>query len=292
MKKQKQMTVREFFKFYPDDETCLSHIFECRYGDNYPCPKCESHTTWHRIKAARAYSCARCGNHLHPTVGTPFAKSRTSLQLWFYVIFLFTTTRHGVSAKEIQRQTGVTYKCAWRMGHEIRLHMGVVDGNEPLSGHIEIDETFLGGEVSGAGSGRRKGGKMIVLGMMARNGDVMTKVVDGVGTEMLEHVRANVEEGAVISTDGLAAYKRLPAMGYEHGVIRHSEHEHRKGKHSTAGIEGYWRILKASIASTHLHVSEKHLEKYLGEFEYRHNTRHDSASMFPRLVSVYPKQDS
>jgi transposase-like protein len=292
MKQPKQMTIREFFKIYSSDEVCLQHIFECRYGDFYPCPKCEKMPTWHRIKAERAYSCSRCGHHLHPTVGTPFEKSRTSLQLWFYVIFLFTTTRHGVSAKEIQRQTGVTYKCAWRMGHEIREHMDLVGGNEMLSGHVEIDETFMGGKTENNGKqGSRKGQKVIVLGMMERGGDVMTKVIPSVSNEdILDAVTENVETGSIVSSDSRHAYKQLPALGYQHGALKHSAEEFRNGAHCTNGIEGYWHILKASIASTHMHVSPQHLEKYLGEFEYRHNGRHNAAQMFPELISVYPEK--
>ena len=112
----KSLTVQQFFKKFPDDETCLNHLFDVRFGQGHVCPKCNASVKWYRIKAERAYSCGSCGHHLHPTVGTLFEKSRTSLQLWFYAIYLFTTTRHGVSAKELQRQLGVTYKCAWRMG--------------------------------------------------------------------------------------------------------------------------------------------------------------------------------
>ena len=291
----KPMNIKQFFKTYKDDETCLQHIFECRFGDNYPCPKCEKATTWHRIKAERAYSCARCGNHLHPTVGTPFEASRTSLQTWFYVIYLCTQTRHGVSAKEIQRQTGVTYKTAWRMGHEIREHMTLVDDRDldQLRGHVEIDETFMGGKTSNNGKpGARKGQKVIVLGMMERNGDVVTKVIPSVSNDdILEAVSEALEVGSIVSTDSRAAYKQLPDMGYQHGSLKHSADEFRSGPHCTNGIEGYWHILKASIASTHMHVSEEHLHKYLGEFEYRHNNRKkskDGAGMFPELISVYP----
>ena len=153
----KPLTIREFFKEFPDDETCLQHLFNVRFGQGYSCPKCERPSNWYRIKAERAYSCQWCGHHLHVTVGTPFEQTRTPLQLWFYAIFLFTTTRHGVSAKELQRQLGVTYKTAWRMGHEIRKHMAQVDGNDPIGGigkTVQIDETLVGGRITGKGPGR------------------------------------------------------------------------------------------------------------------------------------------
>lgn len=287
----KPMTIRQFFSIYKDDETCLNHIFECRFGAEYPCPKCSQKTTWHRFKAERAYACSKCGHHLHPTVGTPFEASRTSLQLWFYAIYLFTQTRHGVSAKELQRQLGVTYKCAFRMGHKIREHMADVDDRDldKLRGHIEVDETMMGG--ADKGTEGPWGDKIIVLGMLERNGDIVTKVVkDTSNEELLGAIQEHVEVGSIVSTDARHGYKNLPSLGYQHGSVTHGKNEFRSGPHCTNGIEGYWHILKASIASTHMHVSPEYLESYLGEFEYRHNNRKkskDGAGMFPHLISVY-----
>ena len=175
----KALTVSQFFKRFPDDETCLEHLFNVRYGQHHTCPKCKREAKWYRIKAERAYSCQWCGHHLHPTVGTLFENTRTGLQLWFYAIYLFTTSRHGVPAKELERQLGVTYKTAWRIGHEIRKHMALVDGEDPLSGNVEVDETYVGGKSTGGKRGRGAPGKTIVFGMMQRGGDVMTKVCYG-----------------------------------------------------------------------------------------------------------------
>jgi transposase len=138
-------TVTDFFKRFPSDDACLDHLMKTRYGETLDCPKCGRHGRPARIAKILAYSCAWCGHHIHPMVGTPFHKSRTPLQKWFYAMYLFTSTRHGVSAKELQRQLGVTYKTAWRMGHEIRKYMGKVDGNHPLSGHVEVDEAYIAG---------------------------------------------------------------------------------------------------------------------------------------------------
>src|SRR5208337_610516 len=145
MKEKASLTIREFFALYPSDEACLTHLFEARFGQGHHCPKCGKQSKWYRIKAERAYSCQWCGHHLHPTAGTPFEDSRTPLQLWFYAIYLFTTSRHGVPAMELMRQLGVTYKTAWRMGHEIRKHITEVDGEFPLFGQVEVDETYVGG---------------------------------------------------------------------------------------------------------------------------------------------------
>lgn len=291
----KQLTIRQFFKHFPDDEACLQHIFECRFGQEYQCPKCQRQSGWYRIKAERAYSCGNCGNHLHPTVGTPFENSRTGLQDWFYAMYLFVSTRHGVSAKELQRQLGVTYKTAWRMGHEIRKHMAEVDdlNLDKLVGHVEIDETFIGGKTSNKGKqGHTKGQKTIVIGMLERNGDIVTKVIPSVARkDIIPVIQKHVGKGVTITTDKLHSYKSLPDEGFTHFAISKTENDKPVvvGPHHTNSIEGYWHILKASIASTHMHVSEKHLDKYLGEFEYRHNNRvKKAANMFPELISTYP----
>jgi transposase-like protein len=136
------ITIREFLAQFSDDEKCLEHLFQVRFGQGHTCPKCSKASKWFRFQAERAYACQWCGHHLHPTVGTPFEDSRTPLQLWFYAIYLFATSRHGVPAKELERQLGVTYKTAWRMAHLIRQHMEYVDGEFPLFGDVEIDETY------------------------------------------------------------------------------------------------------------------------------------------------------
>ena len=135
----KTTTITEFFKRYPNDETCLDHVMEVRFGMVHKCKNCGKKSKFHKLTNRRAYSCQYCGGHVYPCSGTLFESSCTSLQLWFYAMYLFSTTRHGVPAKEQERQLGVTYKAAWRMGHEIRKLMGLVDGDPKLSGDIEID---------------------------------------------------------------------------------------------------------------------------------------------------------
>src|SRR5688500_20022915 len=114
-------SVREFFARFPDDQACLQHIFDVRYGSPHICHSCGKMSTFHQLEdRPRAWSCAHCGHLIYPTAGTVFMDTRTPLQLWFYAIYLFVTSRHGVSGKELQRALGVTYKTAWRMGQHIR----------------------------------------------------------------------------------------------------------------------------------------------------------------------------
>ena len=218
-------------------------------------------------------------------VGTPFERSRTPLQKWFYAMYLFTTSRHGVPAKELQRQLGVTYKTAWRMGHQIRKFMGAVDGDPPLSGHVEADETYIGGRRAGGKRGRGAPGKTVVFGMLERDGDIMTRVVPNVRRATLErHIVENIKGGTTVSTDELKSYAKITRFGYDHGTVNHSADQWVDGIYHVNTAEGFWSRLKNSIKGTHVHVSAKHLPKYLGEFEYRFNMRHHPEAMFARLL--------
>ena len=152
----KAPTVHDLFQQFPDDDACLEHLMTLRHGNPTDCPKCGKHGKFHKLRKEPAYACQWCGQRIYPMVGTPFERSRTPLQKWFYAMYLFTTSRHGVPAKELQRQLGVTYKTAWRMGHELRKYMAKVDGDDGLSGHVEVDESYVGGRKKGGKRGRAR----------------------------------------------------------------------------------------------------------------------------------------
>ena len=289
----KPTTFREFFKQFPDDDACLAHLFNVRFGQGHKCHKCEREAKWYPIKAERAYACQWCGHHLHPTVGTLFEKSRTPLQTWFYVIFKFTQTRHGVSAKEVERETGVTYKCAYRMCKMIRQHMAEIDGEDPLGGegyHVEIDETMVGGKRRGK-RGRGAAGKTVVLGMVQRDGEIIVKVVPNIRRSTLQPlIEKHVEPGTTIHTDELASYDGLDKKGYQQKRVNHSKGEYVGPNGETVNaIENFWRHLKQGIKGTHIWVSPEQLETYAKEFEYRFNRRDCAETMLSELLSTFEK---
>ena len=159
---------QDFKKDFPNDDACLDRILALRYGERPECPSCGKVSKLHRIVGRRAYACQHCGHHVYPCVGTPFEKSSTPLTLWFHAMYLMTSTRNGVAAKEIERQLGVTYKTAWRIGHELRKLMAdgfsKVTKPTPLTGHIEVDETYVGGVQKGKQT-RATRNKTIVVGV-------------------------------------------------------------------------------------------------------------------------------
>lgn len=285
--------VREFFKTYPDDDTCLEHLFNVRFGQGHACPKCEREAKWYPLASEKAFSCQWCGHHIHPMVGTIFQGSRTSLQMWFYAIYLFTTTRHGVSAKELQRQLGVTYKTAHRMGHLIRKHMEAVDGETPVGGQgeiVEIDETYVGGKARGR-RGPTSGGKTIVLGMVERNGDAIIKVVPDAKQETLHAaIEKHVAKGSEIHADMLAGYNNLGTKGYTVKRVNKLALGGYVGPNGETvnAVENFWRHLKCSIQGTHVSVSPKYMERYAKEFEYRFNRRMTPQMMIGELLTRFP----
>ncbi|MGE0723960.1 MAG: IS1595 family transposase [Alphaproteobacteria bacterium] len=290
-----KLTVRQFFARFDSDDACLAHVMDVRYGLRHDCRKCGTvGATFHKLTNRRAYSCAHCGDHVYPCAGTIFEDSRTSLQCWFYAIYLFVTTRHGVSGKELERQLGVTYKTAWRMGQQIRLLMAKADGWEMLMDHVEVDEAYIGGRrPASEGRGRGAGGKTIVVGMKERGGRIATKIVPNVGTGQLRRaVVDNIEMGSIVSTDELNSYRLLTGAGYQHGTVKHGAKEYARYDdalgvtHHVNGIENFWGLFKRSIRSTHIHVSPKYLDRYLGEFVFRSNRRAMRNAMFDLLIGA------
>lgn len=285
-------SVKDFFAEFPTDEACLNRIMEVRYGMRHVCGKCGKDSTFHKLASARAFACSHCGDHVHPTAGTVMQDTRTSLQSWFYAMYLFIATRHGVSGKELQRTLGVTYKTAWRMGQQIRDLMVKADGFAVLQGHVELDEAYVGGRRSGK-RGRGAEGKTIVMGLKERGGRLTTQVIPNVKKATLRDVVLdNVAPGSIVSTDELMSYGLLTGDGYHHGSVKHGAKEwsyydyRHDAEHHTNNVESFWRLFKKSIASTHIHISAKHADRYLGEFSFRSNYRQMKNAMFDLLIAA------
>jgi transposase-like protein/uncharacterized protein (DUF983 family) len=286
-------SLREFLTRFSDDDACLAHIMTVRYGMRHVCRKCGKDATFHKLASVPAYSCANCGDHIHPCAGTIFQDSKTALTVWFYAIYLFVTTRHGVSGKELQRVLGVTYKTAWRIGHQIRLLMSKADGFAMLQGHVELDETLVGGHQTRQDRQYEGTNKTIVMGLKERGGRIETVVIPDVTTDTLKAVVTGaVEPGSKVSTDELLSYGLLASEGFQHGRVNHSEkdyahYDYRLGDIvSTNNVESFWRLFKKSIASTHIHLSAKYMQRYLDEFTFRSNHRQMVNGMFDLLIGA------
>lgn len=284
-----QYTFKQFQTEYPDDAACLAKLMEIKHGGTkLYCPACGVLSQFHPMTKRKAFACQSCGHHIFPCAETIFHKSSTPLTKWFFAMYLMTSTRHGVAAKELERQLGVTYKTAWRMAHELRKLMAAADSNRPLSGHVEIDETWIGGKVKVNGSRDRNKNKTIVVGMVERDGILRAGPIGDRKMSTLDPViKQNIQIGSTITTDDHAGYNSIPKQWYQHGVVNHSAKEYARGKHHTNTIEGHWSLLKRSIKGTHVHVSGKHLWKYVSEFTFRRNFRTSHEGMFNQLVASF-----
>jgi transposase len=218
----KTYTIKDFEKQFPNDDACLEFLKQARYPKGIYCSKCQNRTTHYRIPSRKVYSCEFCGSHISPTAGTIFHKSETPLRSWFHAIFLMASTKTGISAKQLQRELGVTYKTAWRMFKQIRKLMS--ENINPLIGQVKVDETYFGAKRSGK-RGRGASGKSIILGMIERNGSAVARVVPDVKAKtflpMIEQ-RVAKEGKAVIFTDELPSYNKVERLGYSHEIVQHA----------------------------------------------------------------------
>jgi len=266
---------------YPDDNACLDEIFNNRYGHLKSCPSCKKKTNFYRIENRKVYSCQYCGYQISPLADTIFHKSSTSLKDWFYSIYLFSVSKNGVSAKELERQLGVTYKCAWRIAKQIRQLFK--QNKDLLSDIIEIDETYIGGKHKGK-RGRGSENKTPVVGLAQRKGNLKAKVVSNTNSYTVQNImRDSVQLGSNIMTDEYRSYNVVRKLGFNHQTVSHFKEQWANGIAHTNTIEGFWSQLKRSINGTYHCVSPKYLQSYVDEFVYRYNNR---LSPFPIFLSL------
>lgn len=289
---ESQYSIMEFMREFPDDDTCLNWLWRSRYsedGKHAECPKCEAVTEFRRYDTQprrQSWTCTSCGLHIHPTAGTIFHKSRTSLHLWFYAIYLITSTRCGISAKQLEREIGVTYKTAWRMMNLIRTKLMAQDDIK-LSGLVEADETYFGGRRKYAtgrpGQGDKK--KIPIFAMVEREGQVVALTVPNVKrSSLLPHMVERILPKSTVYTDEMATYNGLLSSKYTHKRIHHTSKVYVMGDIHTNTIEGFFSLLKRGIGGVYHAVSTKHLQSYLSEYAWRYNHRNGEAQFAALLL--------
>ncbi len=285
-------SLMEFMREFPDDAACLDRLWRDRFapdGHTADCARCEKPRRFHRTKTRASYTCDSCGLHVHPMKGTIFEKSTTSLHLWFYGIYLIASTRCGISAKQLERELGVTYKTAHRMMKKIRTELMNDEDDGQLSGDVEVDETSWGGKpryrLTRAEGAAFRENKATILGMVERGGRVRLRVIASRrGAGLSREVRANVNPSSLIFTDDWPAYKPLRGEFLDHRVINHSAGSYVVGDTHTNTIEGFFGNLKTGMRGTYKHVSPRYLQSYLDEYSWRYSQRHSRTPMFQALL--------
>jgi transposase len=276
-------TRANFEEDFPHNDECLHRVFQNKYGRINKCPSCDKEFKYHKLTGRKVYSCQFCGNHISPLVGTIFEGTRVPLKDWFYAIFLFSCSKNGVSAMELQRHLGVTYQTAWRMAKQIRLLFQDVAGL--LDTTVEVDETYIGGRRKGT-RGRGADHKTPVIGLVQRGGNVKAKVTPNVKSATVQPlIRKHVKVGTTLMTDEYGIYNRIERFGYQRKVVNHGTGQYVKGMIYTNTIEGFWSQLKRSIDGTHHSVSPKYLQSYVNEHTFKYNQRDKDGSIFHLLLS-------
>lgn len=269
-------TYREFVKMFPDDATCAAFLARLRWPEGFVCPACKITTTpWNESRGRLA--CPICRHQTSVSTGTIFDKTRTPLTTWFEAAWHVSSAKNGMSAKTLERTIGTSYQVAWMMLQRFRVAMVNIDRNQ-LSGDVEVDETFVGGEEHGGKRGRGTNKSIVVIAVEIRQpkgfGRVrMRHIPDASGESLLPFVHEVVAPGSVVRTDGWSGYNGLTDYGYTRDILVQSSsgdpaHVSMPGVHRVASL------LKRWLLGTHQgSVLSHHLQSYLEEFAFRFNRR-------------------
>ena len=273
-------TLADLMIAFSDPQVAIEHFTSIRWRNGQFCPHC-GHDHVYKLSDANRYKCAECKVHFSILVGTIFENTKLPLRVWFGAVWLITNHPKGIASTTLARDLGISQKSAWFVLHRLRHAARTQSFNKPLSGIVEVDETFVGGKARNRHARKRDGkpgptasGKTIVAGAVERNGDVVARVVEDTSAETLTgFVRENVSpKGTLVVTDQWIGYHRLSKV-YHHEIINHADGEYVRGEAHTQTIESVWAMLKRQIMGIHHWVSAKHLDQYVAEMTWRMNRR-------------------
>ncbi len=276
-------------KHFSDEEAAYGLVEKMRWPHGPICPHCgivddatylapkdgPRKTSTGKVSYRRVWQCNECRKQFSVLVGTVFEDSKIPLSKWLLAMHMMQAGKNGVAALELHRTLGITYKSAWFMAHRIRYAMGETPFVEKMKGIVEVDETYIGGVEKGKrGRPGKDSKKTPVVSLVERGGNVRSKVVTDVsGATLKEVLDTNINPDTRLMTDSFRAYREPGKAFASHETVDHGKDEYVRGDVYTNTAEGYFSQLKRSIDGTHHSVSEKHLPSYLGEFDYRYNTR-------------------
>ncbi len=269
----------EAVRYFSDLDVATQYFASLRWPDGPVCPRCGLVKDHYYTKPRRLWQCKGCKKQFSVKVGTIFEDSPIGMDKWLPAMWMLISDKNGKSSYELGRDLGVQQKTAWFMLHRIRLAMQT-GTFEKLAGEVEADETFIGGKARNMHKskreqkiqGRGSSGKVAVMGLLERHGEVRTKVVPDTKSRTLQvEVRENVMPGSEIHTDALKSYRGLDPE-YIHNVVDHAE-RYVDGHVHTNGLENFWSLLKRSLKGTYVSVEPFHLFRYLDEQAFRFNER-------------------
>lgn len=278
----------DFQERFATEAACLDYLAASRWPDGFVCPACGGHRAW-VLERRHLWECGDCGQQTSVTASTVMHGTRTPLRTWFWAAYLVATHHPGISAKQLQRQLGLSrYETAWLILQKLRRAM-VAPERAPLKGEVEIDEFFLGGHEEGLEGGRQHGKKALVgIAIEVRgqgSGRIRLQVLENSQANTLEaFTKATTAPGAIVHTDGLFSYNGLPKLGYDHRPRKVASVE--RGEELLPRVHRAVSNLKAWMHGTHRGVSDEHLPVYLDEFVFRHNRRRTPMAAFQTLLGL------
>lgn len=272
VKQASDMNLVKLVEQFSNEEKAREYLTALRWQNGVTCPRCNADKV-SPIKDRPQYSCNDCEYQFSVTSGTIFNDSHLPLWKWFLAVYLMTESKKGISACQIQRSLDVAYRTAWFLCHRIRAAIKEVNP-APLSGTVEVDETYVGGKRRHVGRGYR-GNKVAVIGALERKGPVRIETLKWVDKQKLHDFihKTTLPETENIYTDEHPGYRGIQDHDTFHGTVNHSQEEWVHGDIHTNGIESVWSLLKRSIVGAYHKVSVKHLDAYLDELEHRFNNR-------------------
>ena len=280
----------DFFTTFTSEDACELHFIQTRWPEGMPCSKCGKKEFYPRLKNRRAYQCKVCKSFVRPTAGTIFHRTRTSLQCWFVALFLVAFDKRGMSALLLSEELGINYETAWAMLGRMRQAMAKRDASYKLSGYVEVDEMFIGStsEETKRGRGTEKTPVLVAVSYtpIAGKGEVtgfakLQAVTEVTKESVTAFVKAKVEPGSTIRTDGLPVYPTLEREGFIHD---RQPIKKRKAHLVLPHVHTFISNLRSFVQGTHHGLAETHLQQYLDEFCYRFNRRRRRTELFDRLL--------
>jgi transposase-like protein len=278
-----QVNLADLAAKFSDEDSARSFLESLRWPDGPVCPHCGAEGAYRLIPKPGSKTrkgvlkCKKCRKQFTVMVGTIFEDSHIPLRKWLLAVHLLCASKKGMSAHQLHRMLGVTYKSAWFMAHRIRYAMTQPPLVDKLAGIVKADETYVGGKAKWPHKGRSLAKKTPVLALVERGGRVKSLPVRRVTAENLNKAfRDYVEPGTRIMTDDWTGYRRLPVDFWDRDVVKHGAGEYVRGDVHTNTVEGYFSLLKRGITGVYHHVGSQHLHRYCAEFDFRYNERHVS----------------
>jgi transposase-like protein len=285
------MNYKEFLKKYPTEKAIIDYFIKIRYPEGVRCNHCGSDKVYHRGKEYKVFDCNGCGRSFSVFKNTIFEHTSTDLQKWFFAIHLFLNAKKGISAKQLQREIGVTYKTAWRMLRQIRKAMEDKNNDKFYETIIEIDETYIGGkprkgnkkddDIKGSGLKRGRGTKKtpVVAVIDRKERKVFAKVALAnrkgqklTGKQLIGILNSICKGKNIVITDEFRSYDKLAKADYIHLRIDHTK-MFVDGNIHTNTVESFWAIVKRAVYGIYHHISLKYMQDYIDEFSFRYNHR-------------------